>query len=167
MGMSGGPEAVAEALAATLVAHVNEAVAILNAEANDGTPVPTIAAGNIYALHRSLVPEYPALVVTPVAGHEIGNGAPSWGEVDHHLDVTVLCQSDDNLVLDRQIARYLWAIWRTIKVYQGLDGSLSGLAGIDTPAYGRSQVYKSSENSSLMMQDAGWEVIVHLIESTF
>jgi hypothetical protein len=167
MGMSGGPEAAAAAIVATLQAHVNEAVTLINAAQSDGVPLPTIAGTNIYDGFQEMLGEYPAIVVTPVEGQESANAAPAWGELGHHLDVTVLCQADSKDTLNRQTLRYLWAIWRTLKVYQALDGSLSGLAGVDSPRYGRSGVYKASEKSSLMMQDAGWEVVVNIVESVF
>jgi hypothetical protein len=166
MGLLGGPEAAAEAVAATLVAHVNDAVATINAAYTDMT-LPTFAAANIYALHRSLIPEYPAIVVGSVDGKELANGAPNWAEDDHRLDVAILCQSDDELVLDKQTLRYLWAVWRTLKVQQALDNSLSGLAGVDTPSYGRSEAYQVKQGSPLMMRVAGIEVIVHIVETVF
>jgi hypothetical protein len=94
---------------------------------------------------------------------DIANPLAGWGEFEHRLEVTILCQSDDLHTLDVQTKRYLVAIWEVLEKNQTLDGSLSGLAGIDPQKYGRSEVYKEGMQ---LMQFGGWEVVVHILENT-
>lgn len=163
MSIKQGPEAVVQSVVATLAAHVNEAVDIIAAQWADATPLPHIKSGNCYAFMQPIVPEYPAIIVNSLEGREVTDAAPVWAEVDHRLDVTVIVQGDDRSI-DRQTLRYLWAIWRTIHVYQALDGTLSGLAGVDVVRYGRSATYREGKNP-LMLQMGGVEIAVHVEET--
>lgn len=163
MSIKQGPEAVVQSVVATLQAHINEAVDIIAAQWADSVPLPHIKSGNIYAFDQPLVPEYPAVVVNSLDGTETMDGAPIWAMLDHRLDITILVEGDDRGI-DRQALRYLWAIWRTIHVYQALDGTLSGLAGVDVRKYGRSQTY-TQKGKPLLLQMGGVEAVVHIAET--
>ena len=158
-----GPEAIEVAVANTLQTYLPAVVNAIYAAAADS--VPNVLPVQYYAGARDVIPEYPAIVVASIQGDEVVDGSPVWGEVNHHFDVSVLCQSDDHRTLDIQNIRLLWAIWDTLKQHQGLDGSLNGLAGLTLARYGRSQVYR--DNSKHFLQAAAWEVIVRVEENTF
>ncbi len=150
------------ALANTLNTNINTQIDAVAAAWNDGIPLPHIT--NIYAGYRTVIGEYPAIVVNAQKGKQTANGASLWAEIDHIVEITVIVQADDAPTLDAQIQRYLVAIWQVLMQNQQLDGSLSGLAGVDPMEYGRSGMYPL-EKSTLLMEAAAWSVTVHVIES--
>lgn len=158
-----GAEAVEESVAATLRTYLPAILASIYTSANDGVPNAPVA--QFYAGSRDVIPEYPAIVVTSIDGAESLDGSPVWGEVNHRLDISAICQSDDHRTLDRQTKRLLWAIWDTLKQHQSLDGALSGLAGVSLARYGRSDAFKPTGKH--LIQVAAWEAIVRMSESTF
>lgn len=162
MGILKGPEAIETAVAATLQTYLPAVVNAIYAAAADS--VPNVLPVQYYAGSRDVIPEYPAIVVASIQGEEALDGSPVWGEVNHHLDVSALSQSDDHRILDVQNTRLLWAIWNTLKQHQALDGSLNGLAGLTLARYGRSTIYKSGKR---LLQASAWEVIVRVEENTF
>ena len=160
-----GAEAVEESVAATLRTYMPAIINAIYTAAADATP--NVLPVQYYAGSRDIIPEYPSVVVTSVDGQEALDGSPVWGEVNHRLDVSVICQSDDHRTLDRQTKRLLWAVWDTLKQHQSLDGGLSGLAGLTLARYGRSDIYQPKGGAKLLLQVAAWEVIVRVEESTF
>jgi hypothetical protein len=158
-----GAEAIEVAVANTLSTYLPTQLTAISAVWNDGVPLPAPVA--VFAGQRQLVREYPAVVVASLDGTEVADGAPLWGEQEHRLDVSVVCLSDDQHILDVQTKRYLVAIWEVLKQNQLLDGSISGLAGVQTRRYGRSEQWKANEKGRLMLQAAGWEIVVHVTES--
>lgn len=158
-----GVEAVEVAVANTLATYLPAIVTAIYTDAADG--VPNVLPVQYYAGSRDVIPEYPAIVVASVDGNEDADGSPVWGEVNHRLDVSALCQSDDHHTLDVQTQRLLWAIWDTLKQHQALDGSLNGLAGLTLARYGRSDIYRPTGKH--LLQVAAWEVIVRVEENTF
>ncbi len=154
--------AVQVAVANTLTTYVNAQIDAISAVWNDGVPLPHVA--QVYNGYREMVPEYPVILVSSRGGKQRTNGATVWAEIDHRLDVSILVQCDDEPTLDQQMQRYLVAIWEVLMVNQGLDGSLSGLAGVDPVEYGRSGMYKL-EKSTLLMEAGGWSIVVHVVES--
>lgn len=166
-GLSGGPEATAQAIANTIGTKINALITQVNALYSD-YQLPTIPTTAIYVLEQDVIPEYPAIVVSYLATNETADAAPNWGEVEHHFDVTVILTSDTKDSIQRAAQRYLWILWDLFKKNQVLDNSLSGLNGIDTPRMGRSQVYTlKGKSSGVLMMDAGIELVVHVIESTY
>lgn len=160
-----GPEAIEESLAATLRTYLPAALDTIYAAAGDTTP--KVYPRQVYAGSRDVIPEYPAVVVASIDGQQALDASPSWGEVNHRMDVSGLIVSDDHRTLDRQTKRLLWAIWDVLKTHQGLDNKLSGLAGVQLTRYGRSDVFKPKQGATQLLQVAAWEVIVRVEESTF
>jgi hypothetical protein len=169
-GLSGGPEVVGQAIVNTITTYLNGYVTTVNGKYSD-YQLPAIPATAVYLFEQDVIPEYPAIVVSYLGTKEPDNGAPNWSEDDHRFDVTLILTSDTKDSITRASVRYLWCLWELFKQHQPLDGTLSGLRGIDTPDMGRSPVYsrKSSggKPSGVLMIDVGIEVVVHVIENTF
>lgn len=160
----GGPEATAEAVAATLATYLPAALTSIWADYGDAATVPQVAPRQVFAMRHPLLPEFPVVVCEPMAGRQVGNGATAWGELDHTIAVTAWLRGDSETVLQRQASRYLWGIWRVLMEQQGLDGSLSGLAGVDPTQYVYGDVAKHGQ-TALLLQPVGWEVVVHVMET--
>src|SRR5215813_6679231 len=110
-----GGEAVAQAMANTLATYVNGEIDAISAAWGDAVPLPHVAAANIYALRRVQIPtEGVALVVSVLGGQQVMNHATDWAAIDHHLEVAVICQSDDQYTLEAQVDRYLTAVWQVV-----------------------------------------------------
>lgn len=159
-----GPEAAVAAVVATLSAHAQAALDAIWTAWGDGATIPEVAPRSVYKFRRDLVPEYPAWVVTWLGSQQVNNGATVWGEVDHRLDVSALVRSDALSVLETQATRHGWAIWEILMANQQLDGSLSGVSGVDPLRAGRSEVY-SDKSRTTLIQAVGWEIVVHVMES--
>lgn len=159
-----GVEAVENAVAATFSANLQAVVNKVYSDAADGIPNVTIA--QFYAGKRDVVPEYPSVVVSSIEGQQPLDGT-LWGEVNHRIDVAIICQSDDKRTLDIQTKRILWAVWDCLKAHQNLDNSLNGLAGVSCIQYGRSEVYSNPKQTGQFLQVAAWEVVVQVEESAF
>ena len=162
MAIKKGAPAAEAAVANTIRTYINAEVDDVKTAWNDSIPLPYPV--QVYTGYRRIIPEYPAIVVSSVDGQETLDAASFWGQQEHRIDVSVICQSDDIHVLDQQTKRYLVAIWEVIKKHQDLDASLSGLAGVATRRYGRSEIY-NIEKSHFLHQAAGWELAVHVDES--
>lgn len=160
----GGPEAVCEAVAATLATSLPATLTSIWADWGDGTTVPLANPKAVLAMRRPLLAEFPWLVCEPIGGQQVANGAQLWGEVDHRVAVTAWLRGDTETVLQKQATRYLWAIWRVLMEHQGLDGSLSGLAGVDPTQYVYGDVAKHGQGG-MLLQPVGWEVVVHVMET--
>lgn len=168
-GLTGGPEAVGQAIVNTINAQINTLIAAVNAKYSD-YQLPTIPTTAVYLFEQDVIPEYPAIVVNYLSTRETDDAAPNWGEVEHRYDIAMILTSDTKDSIIRASARYLWILWDLFKKNQTLDGSISGQRGIDTPDMGRSPVYtpKTSKGSSgVLMMTVGIEAVVHVIESTY
>lgn len=164
-GAEAAERAVANTLRTNLPGMLSQiSAAWANDDAADGLVVPLPNPAQVYSGMTNLVREHPSVVVTSTFGRETDDGAPLWGIQQHRLDVVVFCSSDAQAVLDRQLKRYLVAIWEVLKANQDLDGSLSGLAGVATTQYGRSHAYTGA-HKPLLEQQAAWEVVVTVAES--
>jgi hypothetical protein len=164
-----GPEAVAQAVANTLTLYLNTALDEVwsSWSSVDGTlpkPPPKVYPASIYVGIRDVIPSYPAIEVMPTGGRMPENMATVWGGFQHDIQVFAWLQSDDKDVLNRQCTRYAWAIWKVLMKYQGLDGSLSGQAGVEPFEYLISEGYKKQQ-SALLLQAVGWRVTVNVEES--
>lgn len=159
-----GPEAIELAVANTLTANLNAYLDALWTQYGDIATVPKVYPAKVYAGFRELVNDFPALVVTSIDGKMESDGAPYWSEIAHRVDVTAVLRSDVQHILDQQTKRYLWAIWKCLLVNQILDQSLTGVPSVELARYGRSGAYPQEEHSKLLLQAAGWEVIVRLAE---
>jgi hypothetical protein len=163
-----GPEAIEHAAANTLSTNLNGFLDAIWAQWTDidaasGIAVPEVYPKHVIAGRLNLINDYPTVIVTSLDGEMYGSGAPVWGETQHRIDVTALLRGDRQDILDRQSKRYLWAIWKCLMTYQMLDNSLVGNSGVTPAKYGRSLYGKGSSKQMLMA--AGWEVLVHLVES--
>lgn len=164
-----GPEAIEHAVANTLSTNLSgflDAIwaqwASIDPTEGDGV-VPEVYPKLVIAGRRQLINDYPAVIVTSLDGELLESGAPVWGEMAHRVDVTALLRGDRQDVLDKQSKRYLWAIWKCLMTYQMLDNSLVGNSGVTPKQYGRSLYGKPKATQMIMA--AGWEVLVHLVES--
>lgn len=129
-----------------------------------GAALPLPHPAHVYPRNQAVIAETPAVVVSSLGWDESANGAPLWGEVTHRLDAAALCVADSIEVAEAQAMRYLQAMWTVIKQHQELDGSLSGLAGIDTPKAGKSAAY-SADGRVIIGVWAGLELRVRVVES--
>lgn len=163
-------EGVCLAVAATFAQYLPGELAAVNAAyaaadlAEFGAALPLPSPARVYPRNQAVIAETPAVVVSSLGWDEVTNGAPTWGEVAHRIDAAALCVADSIEVAEAQAMRYLQAMWTIIKQQQGLDGSLSGLAGIDTPRAGKSAAY-AKDGQSIIGIWAGLELRVHVVES--
>jgi hypothetical protein len=163
-------EGVCLAVAATLAQYLPAALVAVNAAyaaadiAEFGASLPLLPPARVYPRNQSVIAEYPAVVVSFLGWDESANGAPTFGEVTHRIDAAALCVSDSIEVAEAQALRYLQAMWTVIKQQQGLDGSLSGLSGIDSPHAGKSPAY-AADGKSIIGVWAGLDLRVHVVES--
>jgi len=165
--MEGAALAMAHTLATYLPAVLTDIAAAYaaNDQSEFGFAVPLPAPVAIYTREVFSIPLAPAIIVTPVGGTEVADGAPDFGELQHHLDVAVFCMADQMEIAEAQANRYLQAIWTVIKLHQQLDGSLSGLAGVSTLKYGKSPVASPTNTKTIIGWMASWEVLVNIVES--
>jgi hypothetical protein len=159
-----GPEAAIAAVVATLTANIHAALDTIWTAWGDSATIPKVYPLSIYKFRPPPPPEYPCIIVSSLSGRQITNDMTQWGEVDHILDVTAICESDTVSVVETQATRYLWAIWEVLMNAPNLDSSMSGLAGVDLGKYGRSGAYPKA-GSGMLDEAVGWEVIVHVMES--
>jgi hypothetical protein len=158
------------AVAATFTQYLPAVLAAVNAAyaasdiAEFGAALPLEPPARVYPRNQAVIAEYPAVVVSWLGLDESANGAPTFGEVTHRIDAAGLCVSDSIEVAEAQALRYLQAMWTVIKLHQGLDGSLSGLSGIDSPRAGKSAAY-SRDGQSIIGIWAGLELRVRVVES--
>src|SRR5579884_1857235 len=157
-----GPEAVKEALAATIAAHLPAFLDAEWAEWGDGATVPEVYPRAVLPGHRTLVREHPTVMVDVPEGQMTENGAPYWGAFAHQAEVTALLRGDDEVVLEHQADRYLWALWKLLMQYQQLDGTLVGSCSVTPTRYGKSPAYPEKPSSPLLLKAVGWEVTVEL-----
>lgn len=159
-----GAEAVAAALVATLSANANAALDAIWSAWGDATTNPEVYPRKVFKFRQDLIREYPVWVVSWLGTQQPSNGATQWAEQDHRFDVSALCRADSQPVLETQVVRHTLAIWEILMANQLLDGSLSGCSGVDLLRAGRSEVYADKSRTTLI-QAAGWEVVVHVVES--
>jgi hypothetical protein len=163
-------EGVCLAVAATFASALPGELASVNAAyaasdlAEFGAALPLLPPARVYPRNQAMITEYPAVVVSSLGWDESANGAPTWGEVTHRIDAAALCVSDSIEVAEAQAMRYLQAMWTVIKQRQQLDGSLSGLAGIDSPRAGKSAAY-AKDGQTIIGIWAGLELRVRVMES--
>lgn len=129
-----------------------------------GAALPLPHPAHVYPRNQAVIAELPAVVVTWLGFGESANGAPLFGEVVHKLDASALCVSDSIEVAEAQALRYIQAMWTVLKLHQGLDGSLSGLSGVDTPRAGKSAAY-AADGRTIIGVWAGLELAVSVVES--
>lgn len=163
-----GGEAAAQALANTLATYINAEIDAISAAWGDAStvPLPHVASANIYTLRRAQLPaEGVALVVSVLGGEQTLNHATEWGQLAHHLEVAVVCQSDDLYVLEAQVDRYLTAVWQVVMKHPGLDATVATVVGCDPVRYGRSETYPHPK-LPLMVLGGAWEVVVYVEQVT-
>lgn len=164
-----GPEAIEEAVAATLSANLGTYLTAIWNQWGDQATVPLVQPVVFLSGEWDMVPDYPMVYVRALDGQMGGengdDGAPFWALMNHHLEVGALLRSDSANVLDKQCKRYLWAIWKTLMNYQHLDGSLVGNSGVSLRRYGKSATYPESDDSPLLLKGVAWEVVVWLTET--
>jgi hypothetical protein len=134
-------------------------------EPDTGVVIPKVYPKHIYDGNRLVIPEYPTIAISSMNGRQTTNAAPYWGQFEHHVDVSVILQGDDEFTLEQQKDRYLIALWEIFMQHQTLDDSLTGETGIDPLEYGDSGVFKPNKGSSLMMLAGGWSIAVHADET--
>lgn len=159
-----GPEAVEEAVRATLESNLGGYLTAIWAQWGDAVPLVTPV--DWLAGEWDLIPDYPVVYVRSLDGSLLGeqDGAPLWATFAHRLDVGVLLRGDSANVLDQQCKRYLWAIWKCLMAYQQLDGSLEGNTAVTLLRYGKSESYPENGTTTLL-KSGGWETQVWLAES--
>jgi hypothetical protein len=171
MGMQGG-EAVEIALANTLTQCLNTELDDIWAQfaaydAANGGP-NKVYPKKVLAGQRTLIDAYPAVQVTWLGAKvaldgSAGYGESGWNQVEHQVDVTVLIQGDDEHVLDRQVKRYVTALWRAVQHHQQLDGmTVAGVVGAVVTDLGQSRVEK--KDTKQLFQFGGIAVTVTVEE---
>jgi hypothetical protein len=161
-----GPEAVEEAVRATLQAHLGTYLTAIWAEWGDTLPLVTPVdwlAGEWHAM-----PDYPVVYATVLDGQLLPeqDGTPFWATFQHRLAVGAMLRGDQVNTLDRQAKRYLWAIWKCLEAYQQLDGTLVGNPAVTLHRYGKSQAFpQKGKSGSLYLKRLEWEVSVWLGET--
>lgn len=161
-----GPEAIEDAIAATLRTNVNgyiDAVwsAWATSDTNNNRSVPKVYPAQVVSGRRTLQPEFPAYIVRSLDGRTEEDAAPRYGYMAHRFSIMVLCQGDDEHILDVQVKRHLTAIRKTLGNLVTLDGSIAGILGIALEEYGRSQPTKDKH---LMEQVGAWLATVRVEE---
>lgn len=161
-----GPEAIEEAVAATLTSFLAGEMDALWTAAGDAASVPEVHPA-VVAGHRALLPEYPVVVVTWLDATITEIGDTIWQGWAHRLDVSAYVMSDDMHVLDQQTKRIAWAMVKALAKHQKLDGSLPhGPTSVVTRRTGRSEQLRT-RNGMLpdqMLQVAGVEIVVQTDE---
>jgi hypothetical protein len=158
-----GPEAVEQAVANTLAANLTTALNEVYSAWASVDALPEVTPANIYVGGRDLIPSYPAIEVMATGGRMTEDMATVWGGFQHELLIVAWLAGDDKDTLNRQCLRMAWAIWKVLMKYQGLDGSLSGQAGVELLEYQVSQ--PASKPANQLLQAVGWRVTVNVEES--
>ncbi len=117
--MKDGPEAIEDAIAATLRANVNGYLDAVWAAWGDAASVPKVYPAQIISGRRALQPQFPAYIVRSLDGRTEEDLAPRYGYMAHRVEIVVLCQSSDDHTLDAQIKRHLTAIRKTLDNVDG------------------------------------------------
>lgn len=160
-----GPEAVEEAVRATLQSHLGTYLTAIWAQWGDTLPLVTPV--DWLAGEWDTIPDYPIVYVRSLDGALAPeqDGAPLWATFQHRLDVGAILRSDTVNNLDKMCKRYLWAIWKCLMTYQMLDSTLVGNTGVTLHRYGKSDTYSAGGMTTNLLKEVGWEVVVWLAES--
>ena len=165
-GLKGG-EAVAQSMVNALGTYLNTEIDAISTAWGDSVPLPHVPSANIYTMLRKAIPaEGVAIVVTPFSGRQLVNHATDWGQIAHRIEVDVVCQSDDQYIVQAQLDRYLTAIWQVVMKYPQLDSSIIWITGCDPVQYARSTVYPSQQNPALIEAWGAWEVDIYVDQLT-
>jgi len=135
MALSGGLEAVENAVAATLRAYlIAELDAIWSAAGDVATvPKPYTVWGGTPHVEVGQVPlqtDPPSLQVYSRQGRNPDNVEPAWGKFDYPVIIEGLIGGDSLPYMDRVAKRFVYAIGKVLYKHPTLDDSLSGPAGV-------------------------------------
>lgn len=158
---SGGIEQFKVSVAATMATYLNTEIANESAAWGDGSPLLTIAAGQFYPYFVQSADTTPVLFIVGIDSTQVANMAPTYGGFDHHIEVVVLAESDDDKTLDQMCDRYGRAMWRVVMQHQGLDGNMSGLSGVDVGRIGFSVVQRGQLQ---LQKQVGLQLVGHVQE---
>lgn len=131
MALSGGPQAVEAAVAATLTAHLKTTLDALWTAAGDVATCPKPYGSSISILtgFAMLEPDPPELVVYTRQGRvgaDASGATNAWGQWAHSVVVEMLLAGDDSATLDKQTKRFVWGVAKTLAEHPYLDESLTG-----------------------------------------
>ena len=151
-----GPEAVAEAHCATLVAHLATELTWVWSAWNDSAtvPQPTFTSANILPYDVDIQFEYPAICAVVQMVDETVDASPNWGENRYLVHLLIYLIGDDKGTIQKQMMRVLQAIWRVYKNNPNLDSSLSGYSGTKTGRRILSDVM-AKKGTALLLQVGG------------
>lgn len=159
-----GPEAFAEAIVATLTAHLPAEITAVNAAWADTVPLAAPARYEVFNRAVEGGP-FPVVMVEPDGGRQVSQGQTIWAEVAHHAVITLWCVGDDPLTVKQQRSRYLWAIWQVLMKHPDLDGSLGAInTNLDEYALAGFK----AETGAALFGAAAWRVsapIAELVQS--
>lgn len=154
-----GPEAIEDAIAATLRSNINAYIDAVwaswaTSDTNAGISVPKVYPVQVVSGRRTMQPQFPAYIVRSIDGRTEEDAAPNFGYMAHRFEVIVLNQSSDEHVLDVQVKRHLTAIRKCLGTHETLDGSVPGILGCVPQHWGKSETVKNEKH--LMEQIGAW-----------
>jgi hypothetical protein len=133
MALSGGLEAVQDAVAATLVANLTaELDAVWTAAGDVATvpkPYPSGWTPDVQVGQSELQVDFPVLQVASLRARNPAPG-PNWGEYVYQVQIDIWLQADSDALADRYTKRFLYAARKALVKHRTLDGSLAGFAGM-------------------------------------
>lgn len=163
-----GPEAVARAIKGTLSTYFNTELdgvytAWSSADSTDSITVPKVYPANIFEGRRELWDATPVIMVVPRMGKKDQDRSPDWQSMEHTVDVICVLNSDADILLDKMMMRYMWAVREVLGKHFDLPGgSLNGMPGAWLSDYQLSGAYSKPGG---FQAEGKWTVSVWLDEN--